>query len=78
MPQVAKMMGLQVDNIITDRKKKKKIGRLEWLGKMDNWDFTVYRYSREIYDPEAWFFPGSEDLDGTVEGALNAGFAIYP
>jgi hypothetical protein len=27
---------------------------------MDNWDFAIYRYSTERYDPEEWFFPGEE------------------
>ncbi len=30
------------------------------------------------YDPDEWFFPGSESVDGTVAGAMKAGLAAYP
>ncbi len=30
------------------------ICRLEWTGEMDDWDFAIYRYSDERYDPEEW------------------------
>lgn len=55
-----------------------KIGRLKYNGKMDNWDFAVFRYSREIYDADEWMFPGAENLNGTIEGALRAGIEVYP
>ena len=29
-----------------------KIGRLKYGGKIDNWDFAVFKYSREFYDEE--------------------------
>jgi len=44
---------------------------------MDDWDFTIYKYSTEKYDPEEWFFPGEEFVDGTVTGAMKAGMAAY-
>jgi hypothetical protein len=53
------------------------IRRLTWNGKMDNWDFAIYKYSSEQYDPEEWFFPGAEFVDGTVTGAMKAGMAAY-
>jgi hypothetical protein len=53
------------------------ICRLAWNGKMDNWDFAIYKYSDECYDPEEWFFPGSEKVDGTLQGALLAGMEAY-
>ncbi|MGB0930621.1 MAG: hypothetical protein ACPGVB_07590 [Chitinophagales bacterium] len=53
-----------------------KLGRLGYNGKMDNWDFAVFKYSREFYDPDEWMFPGSGELDGTIEGALRAGEEI--
>ena len=31
----------------------------------------------EKYDPEEWFFPGEEYVDGTVTGAMKAGMAAY-
>jgi hypothetical protein len=32
----------------------------------------------EVYDSKEWFFPGSQDVDGTIEGALRAGREAYP
>ena len=55
-----------------------KLGRLKYNGQIDNWDFAVFKYSRESYDPDEWMFPGAEELDGTIEGALKAGIQIYP
>ncbi|MGK0363312.1 MAG: hypothetical protein ACI85O_000357 [Saprospiraceae bacterium] len=55
-----------------------KIGRLKYGGEIDDWDFAVFRYSREIYDADEWMFPGAEHLDGTIEGALRAGIEVYP
>lgn len=62
----------------TDYGKPSPICRLEFNGKMDNWDFAIFKYSSERYDPDEWFFPGSESIDGTVEGAMKAGRAAYP
>jgi hypothetical protein len=45
---------------------------------MDDWDFAIYRHSRERYDPEEWFFPGSQLVNGTIQGAMEAGLAAYP
>lgn len=54
------------------------ICRLRWTGSMEGWEFAIYRHSRNIYDPDEWFFPGAEDVDGTVEGAMRAGLKAYP
>jgi putative hemolysin len=54
------------------------ICRLEYNGAMDNWDFAIFRYSREFYDPDEWMFPGAGHVDGTVEGAMRAGLKAYP
>jgi len=54
------------------------ICRLEYTGSMDDWKFAIYKYSDERYDPNEWFFPGAELLDGTVEGAMRAGLKAYP
>lgn len=54
------------------------ICRLEYTGKMEGWSFAIYQYSDERYDAEEWFFPGSEHVDGTIEGAMNAGLEAYP
>jgi hypothetical protein len=54
------------------------ICRLKYNGEMDNWDFAIFRYSREFYDPDEWLFPGGGHVDGTVEGAMRAGLEAYP
>lgn len=54
------------------------ICRLTWTGSMDNWDFAIYKYSDNGYDPEEWFFPGSGKVNGTVTGAMEAGLEAYP
>jgi hypothetical protein len=61
----------------TDRYEPLPICRLSWNGKIDNWDFVIYKYSNENYDPEEWFFPGEEFVDGTVTGAMKAGMVAY-
>ena len=54
------------------------ICRLRYKGKMDDWEFAIFKYSDEQYDEEEFFFPGAEDLDGTIEGAMLAGLKAYP
>ena len=55
-----------------------KIGRLKYLPEQNKWDFAVFKYSNEKYDPDEWMFPGQNLLDGSIEGALKAGMEIYP
>ncbi len=62
----------------TEYGKASPICRLKFNGKMDNWDFAIFKYSSESYDSNEWFFPGSESVDGTVEGAMKAGLEAYP
>ncbi|MCX6065028.1 MAG: hypothetical protein NT121_04640 [Chloroflexi bacterium] len=62
----------------TDRGNPSEICRLTWKGKMDNWDFAIYRHSRNFYDPDEWMFPGAGHVNGTVEGAMKAGMEAYP
>jgi hypothetical protein len=45
---------------------------------MQHWEFAIYKYSDERYDPEEWMFPGAEEVDGTIEGAMRAGLKAYP
>ena len=61
-----------------DYGKRGPICRLEYTGSMDEWDFAIYKYSDERYDPDEWMFPGAEFIDGTVEGAMRAGLGAYP
>ena len=54
------------------------VARLEYTGNMDEWEFAIFKWSTEKYDPDDWFFPGSELADGTIEGAMDAGLEAYP
>ncbi len=54
------------------------ICRLTYTGTLDRWEFAIYTYSDARYAPDEWFFPGAEQLDGTLEGAMRAGMAAYP
>lgn len=54
------------------------IARLTYTGDISDWDFAIFKWSREKYDPDEFFFPGAEDLDGTIEGAMKAGLKAYP
>ena len=54
------------------------ICRLTYTGDFMQWEFAIFKYSSETYDPSEWFFPGSEYVDGTIEGAMKAGLAAYP
>ena len=63
---------------INYRGKPTKICRLKWTGDIDRWEFAIFRYSREFYDPDEWMFPGAGEVDGTVEGAMRAGMEAYP
>jgi len=51
--------------------------RLEYAGARKGWYFAIYKYSDSRYDPEEWLFPGSDRVDGTIEGALEAGMQAY-
>ena len=54
------------------------IARLKYTGKFDKWQFAIFKCSSETYDPDEFFFPGSQHLNGTIEGALKAGNEAYP
>jgi hypothetical protein len=54
------------------------ICRLTYTGAIDKWEFAIYKYSDNAYDPSEWFFPGSGHVDGTIVGAMRAGMAAYP
>lgn len=53
------------------------ICRLTYTGNMDGWEFAIYKYSDERYDPDEWFFPGADEVDGTIQGAMRAGLKAY-
>lgn len=52
--------------------------RLRYTGDMKECEFAIYKYSTESYDDEEIFIPGSEYIDGTIEGTLKAGSLAYP
>ncbi len=54
------------------------ICRLTYTGSMNRWEFAIFKWSSEKYDPEEWFFPGSEHVNGSIEGAMKAGLEAYP
>ncbi len=54
------------------------ICRLTYTGSMDRWEFAIFKWSSEKYDPEEWFFPGSQHVDGSIKGAMKAGLDAYP
>ena len=51
--------------------------RLKYTGDLSNWEFAIFRWSIEQYDPEAWYFPGAHFVDGSIEGALRGGYEAY-
>ena len=53
------------------------ICRLKYDGEVSSLEFAIFKWSSETYDPNDWFFPGSEFVDGTVEGAMKAGIRAY-
>lgn len=54
------------------------MARLRFMGQIDNWEFAIYKWSSERYDPDEDFFPGYQYLDGTINGAMHAGDEAYP
>ena len=54
------------------------VSRMEYFREIDKWEFAIFKWSKEIYDPDERMFPGSEFVDGTIEGAMRAGMKAYP
>ncbi|MEA2042600.1 MAG: hypothetical protein U9N85_08625 [Bacteroidota bacterium] len=53
------------------------VSRLEYDGDLNDMQFAIYKWSSESYDPDEIFFPGAENLDGTLNGAMIAGIKAY-
>jgi hypothetical protein len=53
------------------------IARLKFTGTIDGWEFVIYKYSHDNYDPDELMFPGTDHLDGTIEGAMRCGLEAY-
>lgn len=54
------------------------VARLTYTGDMEKWEFAIFKWTREEYDPDEWLFPGAGLFDGTIEGAMRAGLEAYP
>lgn len=54
------------------------VARLTYTGNMKKWDFAIFKWSRDAYDPDEFFSPGHQYVDGTIEGAMKAGLEAYP
>ena len=54
------------------------VSRMEYFKEIDTWEFAIFKWSTETYDSDEYMFPGSEFVDGTVEGAMRAGMKAYP
>jgi len=55
-----------------------KICRLKYTGDLTDWEFAIFKYANDNYDPNEMFFPGMGELDGTLKGAMAAGMEAYP
>lgn len=55
-----------------------RICRLKFNGNPDDWEFAIFLYSTGEYSTDEPYFPGDDEVDGTVEGALRAGMKAYP
>jgi hypothetical protein len=75
---IAKFQGrfLYLDRIAYNDKEP--VSRMEYFREIDKWEFAIFKWSTEIYDPDECMFPGSEFVDGTVDGAMRAGMKAYP
>lgn len=51
--------------------------RLGFTGNLFDWEFAIFKYSMNDYDEEETFFPGADQVDGTLRGALRAGMKAY-
>ena len=69
---------LYLDRFGNEYKVPCKVCRLSYTGDLSQWKFSIYKYSRKEYDSEECMFPGAECVDGTIEGALQAGLEAYP
>ncbi len=54
------------------------VARLTYSGNKNKWDFAIFKWTIERYDPEEDYFPGVKYVDGTIEGAMKAGMEAYP
>ena len=68
-------------HVYLDRKQFGSIGpicRLTFSGKSEPWEFAIYKYSTQQYSSDEFFFPGEDEVNGTIEGGMRAGMKAYP
>lgn len=46
--------------------------RLGYRGEKDDWDFAIYRYSRDSYDPSVLFMPTHDSVRECLSVAMHA------
>ena len=51
--------------------------RLKYNGDLNSLEFAIYKYSSSNYDPDEFFFPGRNHVNGTIQGALKASLEAY-
>ncbi len=55
------------------------ICRLIYTGDLNSWEFSIYRCSKNRYDPDAeLMIPSIKHFDGTVKGAMKVGLKEHP
>jgi hypothetical protein len=54
------------------------ICRLKYTGTFNKWEFAIFKYSSNRYDPDEFMFPGIAHVDGSIEGAMLCGMEAYP
>lgn len=54
------------------------ICRLKFVSTLDDWEFAIFKHSSNQYDPDEWFHPGTNHLDGSIKGAMLCGMEAYP
>jgi hypothetical protein len=52
--------------------------RLRYDGDLDDLFFEIYKFSTGKYTYDTFMMPGEEYEDGTLKGALNCVFEMYP
>ncbi len=52
--------------------------RMVYNGKIDNFEFEIFKWSSERFDDDIFDMPGIEFFDGTVTGAIKAAQGVYP
>lgn len=74
---VARIKGRHLYLALSDGSNVCPMCRLTYTGKMDGWEFAISIRRDEKYSAEELTFPGSDHLDGTIEGAMKAALKAH-